>query len=100
MSNAAQYLSAVRFDRHAAAAAVAGLAAAELRGDRGELDRQSCRHAFEDRDERLAVRLAGRQKSQHERLILSKTDRRHSCTVVAAIDQRRRRCSSWRIGLL
>ena len=56
---------------HAAAAAVAGLAAAQLGGDRVEVDREAGRHAFEDRDERLAVRLAGGEKSQHAAFILS-----------------------------
>ena len=50
---------------HPASAAVAGLAPAQLGGDRVEVDREAGGHAFEDRDERLAVRLAGGQKSQH-----------------------------------
>ena len=64
-------LRAIGFDRHAAAAAVAALAAAQLRGDGVEVDGESGRHAFENRDERLAVRLAGSEKSQHRRVILS-----------------------------
>ena len=59
---------AVGFDRHPAAAAVAALAPAELGGERVEVDREAGGHAFEDRDERLAVRLAGSQKSQHSRV--------------------------------
>ena len=36
-----------------------------------EVDREAGGHAFEDRDERLSVRLAGGEKSQHQSFILS-----------------------------
>ena len=71
VADAAERLRAIRFDRHAAAAPVAALAAAELRGDRVEVDREAGGHAFENHHERLPVRLAGGQKSQHDAFILS-----------------------------
>jgi hypothetical protein len=71
MSNAAEYLGAIGLDRHAPAAPVPALTTAELDGDLVDVDRQSCRHSIEDRDERLTVRLAGGQKSQHWGFILA-----------------------------
>ncbi len=58
-------LGLVGFDRHAAAAAVPTLTPLELFGDGLEIDMQSGRHAFENDDESLAVRLAGGEKTQH-----------------------------------
>ncbi len=81
VANAAQRLRAIRFDRHAAAAAVAALAAAQLGGHRVDVDREARRHAFDDRHERLAVRFAGGQKSQHSAVILSE--------IIAASGRRR-----------
>ena len=71
VADAAQRLRPIGFDGHPAAAAVAALAPPQFGGDRVEIDRQTGRHAFEDGDERLAVRLAGSEKTQHRGLILS-----------------------------
>src|SRR5882672_4481091 len=71
VANAAQRLGAIGLDRHATAAAVPALASAQLGRDSVEVHRQSGRNALENRDERLAVRLAGSEKSQHRCLILS-----------------------------
>ena len=68
---AAQGFGAIGFNRHPPAAPTSALPPAQLRGHRVEVDRQTGGHAFEDRDERLAVRLTSRQKSQHERLIVA-----------------------------
>src|SRR6185436_318153 len=71
VTNAAQRLGAVRFDRHAPPAAIAALPAPQLRGDRVEIDGESGGHAFENHHERRAVRFARGQKSQHWSFILS-----------------------------
>ena len=71
MADAAQRLRPIGFDGHAPAAPVAALTPAKLRGDGVEIDREAGRHAFEDGDERLAVRLAGSEKTQHRSVILS-----------------------------
>ena len=60
-------LCAIRFDGHAPSAAVARLAAAELSGNRVEIEREARRHPFENGDERLAVRLAGGEEAKHQR---------------------------------
>src|SRR5919108_527228 len=44
---------------------------AQCGGERVEIDRKAGRHAFDDRDERLTVRLARGEKSQHASFILS-----------------------------
>ena len=69
-AHARQELRAIGFDRHAPAAAVAALAAAQLERDGIEIDRQSGGQPFEDRDETLSVRFTGRQKTQHPSSIL------------------------------
>ena len=69
-ADAREDLRAVGFDGHAAAAPVAALAAPQVRGDRVEIDRHAGRHAFEHRDERLPVRFAGSEKTQHTGRIL------------------------------
>ena len=70
--DAGQDLRAIRLDGHPPAAAVAGLAPAKLSGDRVEVEREARRHPFENGDERLAVRLAGGEETQHQsRFILS-----------------------------
>ena len=51
---------------HSPPAAVAGLAAAKLGGDGVKIERQARRHSFENGDERLAVRLAGGEETQHQ----------------------------------
>jgi hypothetical protein len=72
VSHPAQRVSAVGFNRHAPAAPVPGLPAAQLGGHRVEVDREPRGHAFENRDERLAVRLTGSEKTQHPPAIVSK----------------------------
>ena len=115
--DAAQDLRAIGLDGHPPAAAVAGLAPAQLRGDRVEVDREARRHAFENGDERLAVRLAGGEKSQHRAFILSNSvettsaGRRRSSIAGAAgrwpageagdragkiADDRNDRCHTWK----
>ena len=64
-AHARENLGLVGFDRHAAAAAVSTLTPLELFGDGVEIDMQSGRHALENDDEPLAVRLAGGEKTQH-----------------------------------
>src|SRR4029077_10713186 len=59
-------LRAVGLDRHAPAAAVAALTAPQLRGDGVEIDGEAGGHAVQHRHERLAVRLASGEKSEHD----------------------------------
>jgi len=70
-ANASQGFRAIGLDCHPATSAVAALAAAQLGGDGREIDGKAGRDALENRDERLTVRLAGSEKSQHGRFILS-----------------------------
>ena len=65
VADAGKDLGAVAFDRHPPAAAVAALAAAELRVERIDVEVEAGGHPVERDDERLAVRLAGAEKSQH-----------------------------------
>src|SRR5262249_11753446 len=67
VTNAAEHLSAIGFNRHSTAASVARLPPAQLRGHGVEIDRQARRHAFENRDERLSVRFSRGEKTQHPR---------------------------------
>jgi hypothetical protein len=69
-TNAGKNLSAIGLDRHAAAPSVSTLTSLELRRDRVDVDGEAGRHALEHRDERLSVRLASRQKTQHMARIL------------------------------
>ena len=89
-------LGPIGFDRHAAAAAVAALAAPQLGGDRFEIDRQTRRKAFENHHERLAVRLACCEKTQHCGFILSEVFAHSDCArrVVIGNSARRRSCTS------
>ena len=68
--NARENLRGIRLDRHPPAAPVAALPAAQLARDRIEVEGEPCRDAFEDDDERAAVRLASGQKSHHSREIV------------------------------
>ena len=54
-THARQELRAIGFDRHAAAAAIAALAAAQFQRDGVEIDRQTRRQPFKDRDETWSV---------------------------------------------
>ena len=69
-ANAGEDLRGIRLDRHAPAAPVAALAAAQVARDRVEVDGKPGGNAFENDDERAAVRLAGGQKSHHSREIV------------------------------
>ena len=70
VADAGEDLGAVAFDLHAAAAAVAALAAAELSVERVDIELEARGHAVHGDDQRLAVRLASGQKSQHSSVIL------------------------------
>src|SRR4029077_10158108 len=59
-------LRAVGLDRHTPATAVAALTAPHLRGDSVEIDGEAGGHAVQHRHERLAVRLASGEKSEHD----------------------------------
>jgi hypothetical protein len=61
VTDAAQRLRPID-SSHAAAAPVTGLAPPKFRGDDIEIDGEPRRNAFEDGDQRLAVRLASGQK--------------------------------------
>ena len=65
VADAAQRFRAIGFDRHASAAAVAALAAPQFGRDRVEIDGETGRNTFDDRDERPAMRLARCEKTQH-----------------------------------
>ena len=67
-----QDLGAVAFDLHAPAAAVAALAAPQLPVEPVDVDLEAGRHAVDGDDERLAVRLAGAEKSEHSRSFYTK----------------------------
>ena len=66
-ADAREHLGRIGLDGHAPAAAVAALAALEVGGGDRRIDRQPRRQPLDDDDERLTVRLAGREKSQHRR---------------------------------
>ena len=70
VAHAGENLRAVGFDRHPPAASITALAAPQLCGERVEVDREPCGNAFEDGDERLAVRFAGGEKPHHQRFIV------------------------------
>ena len=70
VADAGDDLGAVAFDLHPPPAAVAALAAAELRVERVDVDLETGGHAVERHHERLAVRLARGEKSQHSNSIL------------------------------
>ena len=76
VADAGQRLGAVRLDRHAPAAAVAALAPPQFAVIASKSMRQAGRHAFENRHERLAVRFAGGEKSQHSQSFYPKKLRR------------------------
>jgi hypothetical protein len=71
-AHARQNLRAVPLDSHAPAASVAELSSAEIGIEQLGAERQPRRHAFDDHDERGAVRLACCKKSKHATAILSK----------------------------
>ena len=73
MADAGEDFGAVAFDLHAAAAAVAALAAAQLRVERVDVELQARGHAVDGDDERLPVRLAGGEKSQHPTIDYTRT---------------------------
>ena len=67
LADAGQHLGRIGLDGHAPAAAVAALASLEIGGGDRRIDHQPRRQPLDDDDERLTVRLAGREKSQHRR---------------------------------
>ena len=69
-AHARKDLGLVGLDGHPAAAAVAALAPLQLLGDGVEVESKAGRHAFENGDEALAMRLAGSEKTQHCPVIL------------------------------
>ena len=79
--DAGQHLDLVALDLHAAAATVAALPSLELRVDGGDVEGQARGNTVERHDERLAVRLAGGEKSQHPHL----DSIRRNCPVLAAV---------------
>ncbi len=70
VAHAGEDLGAVAFDLHAPAAAVAALATTELQVERVDIELKARGHAVDRDDERLAVRLARGQKSEHSFVIL------------------------------
>ncbi len=66
--HAREHVGGIRFDGHPASAAVASLTSAQLVVDAADVDRQARRDAFENHDERAAVRLSGSEKTHHEDL--------------------------------
>ena len=78
-AHAGEDLGAIRFDHHPSSASVSTLTAPQIRGDGIGIDREAGGKSFEYRDERLAMRLACGQKTQHRLVILhelSATSRR------------------------
>ena len=69
-ADARQDFGSIRLDRHPPAPAVAALAAPQLAGDGLRIDRHACRHPFENCHERLPMRFASGEKSQHPAAIL------------------------------
>ena len=65
VTDACDDFGAVTLDRHAAAASVAALPPAELRVQRIDVELKSRGHAVQGHDERLAMRLARSEKSEH-----------------------------------
>ena len=59
MAHPAEDMGGVAFDAHAAAAPVALLAAPQLAVDEFQVDRQSRRHAGEQRNQRFSMGLTG-----------------------------------------
>ena len=69
-ADAGEDVGPVGLDRHPAAAAVAALPAAQITGDAVEVDGKPGGDAFENDDERAAVRFASGEKSHHAELIV------------------------------
>jgi hypothetical protein len=66
VTNAGKNLGPVALDRHAAAAPVPALAAAKLRVECVDVELKASGHSVNGHHERLAVRLAGGEKPEHE----------------------------------
>ncbi len=64
-ADAGDDVGAIRFDRHASSTPIAALTPAQIPRDCLEVDRESGGQAFENDDERAAVRFAGGEKTQH-----------------------------------
>ena len=65
VADAGEDLRAVAFDGHPPSAAVAALPPPELLVERVDVELEARRHAVDGDDERLAVRFAGGEKSEH-----------------------------------
>ena len=65
MADSGKKPDVILLDFHAAAAAVTALTALQLIVDKLEIDRKIGRKSLDQRDQSLAVRLAGRAISQH-----------------------------------
>ena len=66
-ADARENVGLIVLDRHPPASAVAELATGEVGGEIGRSEREAGGNAFDDHDERRAVRFASCQKSQHLR---------------------------------
>ena len=86
-AHAGEDLGAIRLDHHASSASVSTLTAPQIRGDGIGIDREAGGKSFEYRDERLAMRLACGQKTQHRLVILHE---------LSATFWRRASCARWR----
>src|SRR5579863_734293 len=75
MAYAGENMSGVALDLHAAAPAVALLAAPEFPVEEGLVDFQSGRHAGEEGDQSFAVGFSGCEVAQHKRSIVQDTGR-------------------------
>ena len=93
-AHAGEDVGAIGLDRHAAAAAVAALSAAEIAGDAVEIDGKPGGDAFENDDEGAAVRFASGEKSHHAGLDCI----RRICSIAAARTRKARPIRT--VGLL
>ena len=77
VADAGNDVGGIALDGHALTAAVAELTAAEIAGEIRRRDAQSGRHAFDDHDQRAAVRFTCSEKTKHWLGILSKFLQHH-----------------------
>ena len=70
VAHAAEDVGGVALDLHAAAAAIALLAAPEFAIDEGEIDRHPGRHARKQSHQSLAVGFAGCREAQHRGMVI------------------------------
>jgi hypothetical protein len=65
MTNTTQDLSLILLNFHSATAAVTPLPSLELMIDQIHVNRQTCRQAFDDRNQTPAMRLSGCSETKH-----------------------------------